>query len=52
MNDKFDKIQELPGALSPHQGFAWTHWGPYGGPETPCRSLRTLHFQPGYAPDM
>lgn len=37
--------------LNPHRALHWTHWGPYGGPQTPDRFMRTHCFHSGYVPD-
>ena len=54
MNDKFAKIRQLPGASPPGPPTGICPGPNEGitarGPQTPSGFLRTLHFQPGYAP--
>lgn len=35
--------------LRPHQASPWTHWGPHGGPQTPCHFKHALRFWSSYA---
>ena len=54
MNDKFAKIRQLPGASPPDPSTGICPGPNEGitarGPQTLSGFLRTLHFQPGYAP--